>query len=188
MAEEVTSGYQSYINNITAKTGKTMDDFRALYAKKPTMRHGEIITWVKKEFGLGHGHANLVAHEILQPGPGKSDKLKLDELFNGTKAVWRKPYEQLFAKVSQFGEDVSADPTNSYISLLKHERKFAIVQPSSADSMHIGVKLKGVEPEGRLELSGTWNAMVTHRIRITSTEHIDDQVLAWIRQSYDAVN
>jgi len=52
--------------------------------------------------------------------------------------------------------------------------------------MDIGIKLKGVEPIGRLESSGSWNAMVTHRVRISPPDQLDPEVLAWLKQAYDA--
>ena len=50
--------FQSYLDNIQAKTGKTPDDFRALAAEKGLVKNGEIVNWLKTDYGLGHGHAN----------------------------------------------------------------------------------------------------------------------------------
>ena len=52
--------------------------------------------------------------------------------------------------------------------------------------MDIGIKLKGVAPTERFEAAGSWNAMVTHRVRITDPQQIDADVLAWLKQAYDA--
>ena len=53
--------FQAYIDNIKAKTGKTPDDFRKLAEKKGLLKPGvkamEIVNWLKKDYGLGHGHA-----------------------------------------------------------------------------------------------------------------------------------
>ena len=49
--------FQAYIDNIRAKTGKTPKDFGKLAAAKGLTRHGEIVTWLKSDFALGHGHA-----------------------------------------------------------------------------------------------------------------------------------
>jgi hypothetical protein len=41
--------------------------------------------------------------------------------------------------------------------------------------------------EGRFEAAGSWNAMVTHRIRVADSREIDDEVLSWLRSAYAAV-
>jgi hypothetical protein len=69
--------------------------------------------------------------------------------------------------------------------LLKGEKKFAVVQPSSAERLDIGIKLKRVSAEGRLEPSGSWNTMVTHRVKISHAKEVNKEVLAWLKQAYD---
>ncbi len=45
--------FQAYLDNIKAKTGKTPDDFRSLAAQKGLTKYGEILAWLKADFGLG---------------------------------------------------------------------------------------------------------------------------------------
>jgi hypothetical protein len=56
--------FQAYLDNIKAKTGKTPADFKKLAKEKglfkPDMKAGEIIAWLKKDFGLGHGHSMAI--------------------------------------------------------------------------------------------------------------------------------
>lgn len=61
--------FQAYLTNIQQKTGKTPDDFRALAAEKgftrdgtlaPEVKAGAIVTWLKEDFQLGHGHAMAI--------------------------------------------------------------------------------------------------------------------------------
>jgi len=62
--------FQAYIDNIKAKTGKTPEDFKALAAKKgllrPEVKAGEIVAWLKKDFGLGQGHL-MAIYALLKP-------------------------------------------------------------------------------------------------------------------------
>ena len=178
--------FQAYLDSVKAKTGKTPEDFRLLAVEKGLAKHAEIIAWLKADFGLGHGHANAIAMIIKEngaPKPNLDDKLAAH--FSGAKAAWRKPYDALAAKLQQFGSDVSVAPTSTYISLLRGQKKFGIAQISAADRMDIGIKLKGVAPTERLEAAGTWNAMVTHRVRISDPKQIDKELLAWLKQAYD---
>jgi len=56
--------FKAYIDNIYAKTGKTPDDFRRLAEKKGLLKPGvkamAVVEWLKKDHGLGHGHAMAI--------------------------------------------------------------------------------------------------------------------------------
>src|SRR5215471_4217894 len=98
--------YQAYLDNIKAKTGKTPEDFIALARAKGLTKHSELMTWLKTDFGLGHGHANAIAHEVESAGaPRASRDDAIAAHFSGKKIVWQKPYDGLVAKVSKFGPD-----------------------------------------------------------------------------------
>ena len=91
---------------------------------------------------------------------------KIDKLFAGQKSQWRKAYDTLEAKVRKFGADVEIAPNMTYINLVRGAKKFGIVQVA-VERLDIGIKLKGAAPTDRFEAAGAWNAMVTHRVRIT---------------------
>jgi hypothetical protein len=52
--------------------------------------------------------------------------------------------------------------------------------------MDVGLVLKGVAPVGRLEASGSWNAMVTHRVRVENLAQVDTQLISWLKQAYQS--
>ncbi len=59
--------FQAYLDNIEDKTGKTPNDFIALAKGKgfnESTKAGEIVTWLKADFELGHGHAMALVHVI----------------------------------------------------------------------------------------------------------------------------
>jgi hypothetical protein len=179
--------FQAYLDNIYVKTGKTPQDFREMAAEKGLVKHGEIVNWLKTDFGLGHGHANAIAAVLLKSDQFKAiPEDKLNGLFMGKKSVWREAYDKLAADVGAFGADVTLAPNLSYINLLRGEKKFGLVQLSSADRMDIGIKLKDTASVGRFEPAGTWNNMVTHRVRISAPEQVDAEVVAWLKRAYEA--
>ena len=178
--------FQAYLDNIKAKTGKTPDDFRQLAAQKDLTKYPEVMTWLKSEFGLGHGHANAIAQLLVNADKFQaSPDGKLTAHFKGDKVRWREPYTVFMEKLTRLGEDVKAAPTSSYISLLRGDMKFGIVQISTANRIDIGIKLKNVTPIGRFEAAGTWNNLVTHRVRISDPIQIDAEVLSWLNQAYE---
>lgn len=56
--------FQAYIDNITAKTGKTPAELKDLAEKagvyKEDMKASELVDWLKTEFDLGHGHSMAI--------------------------------------------------------------------------------------------------------------------------------
>jgi hypothetical protein len=117
-----------------------------------------------------------------RPKPGREERI--DRHFSGPRARWRPTYEQLLAELTAFGPGVTASPTDSYISLLRKGRKFGIVQVTG-DRLDVGIKLRGAAATGRLEPSGDWNQMVSHRVRVTNPAEADAQLVGWLRQAYD---
>jgi len=61
--------FQAYLDNIKAKTGKSLDDFKELAEQKGFLTNGklkdgvkagDIVAWLKADFDLGHGHAMAI--------------------------------------------------------------------------------------------------------------------------------
>jgi hypothetical protein len=179
--------FQAYLDAIKAKTGKTPEDFQALAEQKGLVKNNEIVAWLKADFGLGHGHANAIAAVILQADRRKaSPEEKIAAHFAGKKARWRGAFDALAAEAGRFGVDVELSPNLTYINVLRGGKKFAIVQVSSVERLDIGIKLKGTAPTGRFKTAGAWNAMVTHRVGITDPGQLDAELLAWLKQAYEA--
>jgi Domain of unknown function (DUF5655)/Domain of unknown function (DUF4287) len=185
-SEKDKKAFQSYLDNIKAKTGKTPEDFRKLAKKKGLVKPRDIVAWLKEEYGLGYGHAGAIYYMVVHADDVKaSTEDRIEKLFMGKKVKWRKAYDALEARVRKFGTDVEVAPNMTYINLCRGSKKFAIVQ-TTAERLDIGIKLKGVAPTERFEAAGTWNNMVTHRVRITDPKQIDKKVLVWLKHAYNA--
>ena len=180
--------YQAYLDNIQSKTGKSPEDFIALAAKKgylkPGVKAGEIVGWLKQDFGLGQGHAMAIVLLLRRASsPPPTAKQALDRHFSGGRSHWRGPYDKLAERLRKFGPDVSLGPNQTYINLLRKNRKFGMIQVSSG-RLDVGLKLKGVPPEGRFKRAGTWNAMMTHRVRVDDPKQLDAELISWLRRAY----
>ena len=102
-SEKDQKSFQSYLDNIKAKTGKTAEDFRLLAAEKGLVKNSEIVAWLKAEFALGHGHANAIAHVIQAHGKeAVGTEQAVAAHFAGKKAAWRKPYADCHRKCRCF--------------------------------------------------------------------------------------
>ena len=61
--------FQAYLDNIQAKTGKGPADFKRAAAAKgwiadgklrADVKAGQVVAWLKEDFGLGRGHAMAI--------------------------------------------------------------------------------------------------------------------------------
>lgn len=177
---------ESMIANFKAKTGKTLDQWAAIARKSGLAKHGEIVAMLKGEHAMGHGYANVVAQRTLQAGAGEpaGDGL-IDAQYAGAKAGLRPIYDAIIGKVRTFGGDVEVAPKKTYVSL-RRSKQFALVQPSTGTRVDVGINLKGKAPGGRLEASGSFNSMVSHRVRVEKAGDVDAELVAWLREAYNA--
>ncbi|MCB0554473.1 MAG: DUF4287 domain-containing protein [Phaeodactylibacter sp.] len=176
---------ETMIANLEKNTGKPLSEWVALVRSSGLAKHGEIIQFLKAEHGFTHGFANLVAHEAK--GSAAASLAKTTDLVAEQykdKDALRPLYDKLAETAKGFGADLEIAPKKAYVSL-RRSKQFAIIQPSTKTRLDLGLNLKGVEPEGRLEAAGSWNAMCSHRIRLANPEDVDTQVLKWLKMAYD---
>ena len=104
--------------------------------------------------------------------------------YGGAKAELKPIYDRLIAAVGKLGKDVEVSPKKTYVSL-RRSKQFALIQPSTRTRVDLGLNLKGVDPSGCLEASGSFNSMVSHRVRLTSAKDVDAQLKKWLKQAYE---
>ena len=59
--------FQAYLDNIEEKTGRTprqLVDEAASRGFGPETKAGEVVAWLKADYGLGRGHAMAIVHVI----------------------------------------------------------------------------------------------------------------------------
>ena len=172
------------VANMKEKTGKTLPQWLKIAKAAGRTKHGEIVKHLKGEHGLTHGFANLVAHHRLRSASGSTSGDQLvDAQYAGKKEGLKPIYDALIAAVERLGGDVEVSPKKAYVSL-RRSKQFAIVQPSTATRVDVGVNLKGEPTTDRLEASGSFNAMVSHRVRVTSRKEVDAELKRWLQEAY----
>ncbi len=174
------------INNLPEKTGKSLSQWLKIVNKTKLAKHGEIVKHLKSEHGVTHGFANLIASKALESGaPAAGDTDLVDAQYAGPKADLRPIYDSLVKILRRFGNDVELSPKKAYVSV-RRGKQFAIVQPSTKTRIDVGINLKGVKPTKRLEASGSFNSMVSHRVRISNVAEVDKELTGWLRKAYEA--
>jgi len=181
----VEQGLQAQIRNIEATYGKPMSDWLAIISASGLTKHTDVVTMLKKDYGMTHGAAHrvsLVAREqAAAAGPGSDP---VSALYAGKKASLRPLHDALMTTIRAFGDDIETAPKKGYLSL-RRRKQFAMIQPSAAGRIDLGLILRDVPPQARLESAEGFNALFTHRVRLTSTADIDPQLTAWLQRAYD---
>jgi len=62
---EPVRGPASYFPSIERTYGRPIEEWLELILASPLERHMELVSWLKTDFGLGHGHANALVHAAL---------------------------------------------------------------------------------------------------------------------------
>ena len=172
------------IANFKEKTGKTLEQWIKIAKKSGLAKHGEIVKHLKTDHGMTHGFANLVAHKMLKSDAGSvSDATDLvTAQYAGDKAALKPIYDALLKAAKSCGA-MEVAPKKAYVSL-RRSKQFAIIQPSTKTRVDLGLNLKGEAAKGRLEKSGSFNAMVSHRVRLEKAADVDKDVKTWIKKAW----
>jgi Domain of unknown function (DUF5655)/Domain of unknown function (DUF4287) len=186
MAKSPEEGMASLHRNLLEKTGKSIDEWAGIARKSGLGKHKDLVAHLKAEHELSHGYANQIALKALAPDDAPkagSDDL-VDAQYAGAKAALAPIRDALIAAVRAFGPDVELSPKKAYVSL-RRSKQFGLIQPSTATRVDVALILKGVEPLGRLEASGSFNAMFTHRVKVGTPAEVDAELIGWLRRAYD---
>lgn len=169
------------------KTGKPLSHWVEVVNKSKIEKHKAIIDFLKAEHGFTHGFANFVAFKTKKTDAESIDNEELlSKQYNG-KEVLKPIYELLVGKILLFGDDITKTPKKDSVSMIR-KRQFALIKPATKTRIDLGLKLKDKPITDRLENSGPFGAMCTHRVRITNIEEINDELLAWLREAYERAN
>ncbi len=170
---------------ILEKFGKPVEEWVKIVRKQNFEKHGEIVKFLKTEHDFTHGYANFVAHKARQSDAShfEGDDLVAAQYSKG-KEHFKPIYEKLVKEISKMGDDIEFVPKKANVSV-KRKYQFVLIQPSTKTRMDLGLKLKGKETGERLEGSGPFGAMCTHRVQVTDIKDIDKELLGWIKEAYE---
>ena len=171
---------QTMINNMPAKTGKSLEEWKSLLETKSFTKHSEAVNFLKKEHHVTHGFANTIVSLSKEEPKAPEDQVKVQ--YEGKEDLL-KIYEELVRLVNDFGNDIQVTPKKTEVSLDRN-KKFAVIKPATKSRIDLGLKLKGKPVTERLENSGPFGTMCTHRVKLTDISQVDSELLAWLKEAY----
>ncbi|MEP0132830.1 MAG: DUF4287 domain-containing protein [Eudoraea sp.] len=171
---------QTMIDNMPEKTGKSLNEWKSLLKLKSFTKHSEAVNFLKKEHKVTHGFANTIVTLSKEENTTPTDLVK--NQYKGKEALIP-IYEKLLTMVESFGKDVTITPKKASVSVIR-KKQFALIKPSTKTRIDLGLKIKDKPTTDRLENSGPFGTMCTHRVKLSEVSQIDSELEEWLQEAY----
>ena len=185
----VEKAYETQLNNIQQKTGKTLDELGMIIQRSGLTKHAEIREMLQRELGLGYGDANSLVHYVLKSDGERAARQQglstvdvLDGIYTGPKAGLRPIHERLMEAINQFG-DFEIAPKKGYVSL-RRKKQFAMIGPATNTRVEVGINSKSLAATERL-VEMPAGGMCNFKVKVSQAGEVDGELIAWIRQAYE---
>ena len=172
---------QTMISNMPEKTGKSLEEWKTLLGTKTFDKHSEAVNFLKNKHRVTHGFANTIVTLSKEEPAEPIDLVKAQ--YKGKERLIRM-YESLLSIVQEFGDDVIITPKKTSVSIIR-KRQFALIKPATKSRIDLGLKLKDMPVKGRLENSGPFGTMCTHRVQLTDINQVDAELTGWLKEAFN---
>ncbi len=171
---------QTMIDNMPEKTGKSLAEWKVILKEKAFAKHSEGVKFLKSEFQVTHGFANTIVKLSKEEKDTAEDLI--ESQYKGKEHLFP-IYEALIDYLKTLGTDITITPKKSSVSIIR-KRQFVLIKPATKTRIDLGFKLKDKPTTERLQDSGPFGTMCTHRVKISAASEVDDELKAWIREAY----
>ena len=171
-------------DSLKEKTGQPLEHWIKVVKQSGIEKHKAIIDFLKKEYDFTYGFANFVAHKAKKSDAGSIDDTDLLKNQYKGKEHLMPIYEAILEAIQNFGDDITITPKKTSVSLIR-KKQFALVKPATKTRIDLGLKIKDKPTGERLENSGPFGTMCTHRVRLSTAEEVDTELIAWLKEAYE---
>lgn len=172
---------KTMIENMPEKTGKSLTEWKKILKAKSFENHSEGVKYLKTEYNVTHGFANTIV-TLSKEDSAISEDLVASQ-YEGKENLLPIYYE-LIKYIKTLGSDVTISPKKGSVSIIR-KRQFVLIKPATKTRIDLGFKLKDKPTTERLENSGPFGTMCTHRVKITGFQEIDNELKEWIKEAYN---
>lgn len=171
---------QTMISNMPEKTGKSLEEWKLILKQQEFSKHSEGVNFLKLQHSVTHGFANTIV--TLAKDENKIPIDLVEDQYKGKENLLP-IYEKLLSVVKSFGEDVTIAPKKTGVSIIR-KTQFALIKPATKTRIDLGLKLKDKPTNERLENSGPFGTMCTHRVKVSDVNEVDNALINWLKESY----
>ena len=172
---------KTMIDNMPEKTGKSLDEWKAILKEKSFAKHSDGVKYLKTEHNVTHGFANTIV--TLSKEDKNSPESLVEAQYKGKENLIP-IYDKLIDHIRSLGPDVTITPKKGSVSIIR-KRQFVLIKPATKTRIDLGFKLKDKPTTDRLEDSGPFGTMCTHRVRLSEESELDEELKYWISEAYE---
>ena len=172
---------KTMIENMPEKTGKSLEEWKEILKTKSFEKHSEGVKFLKSEYSVTHGFANTIV--TLSKEDNSTSEDLVGAQYKGKEGLLP-VYESLITYLKTLGSDITITPKKGSVSIIR-KRQFVLIKPATKARIDLGFKLNETPITDRLENSGPFGTMCTHRVRISNSTEIDDELKGWIMEAYE---
>ena len=172
---------KTMIANMPEKTGKSLSEWKTILKEKSFTKHSEGVKYLKTEHNVTHGFANTIV--TLSKDEDNSSEDLIENQYNGKENLIL-IYKELITYIKSLGNDVTITPKKGSVSIIR-KRQFVLIKPATKTRIDLGFKLKDKPTTERLENSGPFGTMCTHRVKISELKEINSELKKWIKEAYE---
>lgn len=171
---------QTMINNMPEKTGKSLEEWKKILKEKSFEKHSQGLKYLKSEHNVTHGFANTIVALSKEENTISEDLVTAQ--YRGKENLFP-IYIELIKYLKSLGRDLTITPKKGSVSIIR-KRQFVLIKPATKTRIDLGLKLKDKPITERLENSGPFGSMCSHRVQITDLSSIDSELKTWIKEAY----
>ena len=186
----VDKALQTQLTNIQSKTGKSLDELRAILQQSGLAKHSEIRAMFQRDLGLGYGDANMLAQVLRKTEAEDSTSARaetpddvVNALYTGAKADLHPIHDRLMAEIAQLGT-LEIAPKKGYLSL-RRKKQFAMIGPATNTRVEVGLNMKRVDATARLAEMPS-GGMCNYKVKVADAAEVDAELIAWIKRAYES--
>ena len=172
---------QTMISNMPEKTGKSLGEWKIILQEKSFSKHSEGVKYLKTEHNVTHGFANTIV--TLSNDENKSEEDLVVIQYKGKENL-TPIYKELISFIKTLGTDITITPKKGSVSIIR-KRQFILIKPATKTRIDLGFKLKDKPTTSRLENSGPFGTMCSHRVQISEIKEMDNELKEWIKEAYE---
>ena len=169
------------------RTGRTLEEWVALVQASgiDPLDQNAVRRWLRAEHGVPQNSQWAIADAAARAAGWVPPTLEqsIDEQYAGAKAALRPIFDRLRQVLESFGDDVKMEGRATYIPFVRR-RQFAAVAAATRNRVDVGLRYTDPPASGLLTPANA-PGQATHRLSITSSTEIDDEVVRLLRTAYD---